>query len=388
MSPRGLLLDNLTLFARVLRPLGIESTPEQIRTLTDAAQAVGVDDRARFKAAARTVLVSRREHLDTFDRAFDLFFRAPPTERRGRFDLGRMLRRIVRPEPRVLTLPSAPEEPPGGPDDGEETSVIEKRRTWSAGEVLRQKDFANLTDAERRAVERLMRNHPWHLEPRRSRRRVLAPKGPYLDLRRSLRRGLRHGGEIFHLARRRRRTKPRPLVVLCDISGSMEAYARIFLQFIYSLGATTDHLEAFVFATRLTRITRQLERRRVDDALREATARIVDWGGGTRIGESLKRFNYDWGRRVLGRGAVVLVLSDGWDRGDVELLERETARLKRSTDRLIWLNPLLGSPGYQPLTRGIRSILPLIDDFLPVHNLESLEQLRRLLARPGGLRRR
>jgi uncharacterized protein with von Willebrand factor type A (vWA) domain len=170
-------------------------------------------------------------------------------------------------------------------------------------------------------------------------------------------------------------------VVLCDVSGSMEAYSRLFLELVYAMKTATDRLEAFLFGTRLTRITRQLRSRRVEQALRDATAAVADWGGGTRIGEALKTFNFEWARRVLGQGSVVAVISDGWDRGDVELLEREIARLSRHCDRLIWLNPLLGSPGYEPLTRGIKAILPRVDDFLPIHNLESLEQLGALLAR-------
>ena len=376
---QGHLLDNLTLFARVLRPLGIHVTMGQILSAVAAVEEVGLVHRADWKAASRAVLVSHREHLELFDRAFDLFWSARAFKPRQQIDFGRLLRRILHQRPQTLSLPAAL----GDEEDsaGEEVPVIEKRQSFSAGEVLRHKDFAALSAEEKQAVERLLRRHPWKIEPRRTRRWVHAGKGSHLDLRRSLRQSLRHGGELLHLARQKRREKPRPLVVLCDISGSMEAYARIFLQFIYTLGAATDHLEACVFATRLTRITRQLERRHVDDALRQAADQIVDWGGGTRIGESLKRFNYLWGRRVLGRGAVVVVLSDGWDRGDVDLLEHETARLKRSADRLMWLNPLLGSPGYQPLTRGIRRILPLIDDFLPVHNLESLDQLRRTLGR-------
>ena len=381
------LLPNLILFCRVLRPLGIEVTLGQIFTLVAAAEEVGLEDRELWKASSAAILVSRREHLPLFDRAFDLFWSAKVFKPRQNLDFGKLLRRLLHQRPQILSLPAAS---PEAPEDasGQEMPVIEKRQSWSDHEVLRRKDFAELTSEEKKAVERLMRRHPWHVEPRRTRRKIPAAKGPHLDVRRTLRYSLRHGGEVFRLAHRKRREKPRPLVVLCDISGSMEAYARIFLQFIFSLGTTTDRLEAFVFATRLTRITRQLDRRNVDDALRSATDQIVDWGGGTRIGESLKRFNYDWGRRVLGRGAVVVVLSDGWDRGDVDLLEQEVARLRRSCDRLMWLNPLLGSPGYQPLTRGIRRILPLIDDFLPVHNLESLDQLRRALERleRGGSR--
>ena len=377
------LLDNLVLFGRLLRRLGIEVTTAQGRDLVEATRHLDLGDRRQVEAAALAIYVGRREHVPIFRRAFDLFWSQDAFKPRKRFELGKLLRRWSRSQPQTLVLPASRDQGDGSGDT--EVEVIDKRQGFSPAEVLRRKDFAELDEQELRVVRRLLRERPWTLEPRRTRRRVAARRGSGLDLRSTLRRALRRGGEVLELGRRRRRTRPRPLVVLCDISGSMEAYARIFLQFVYTLGATTDRLEAFVFATRLTRISRQLRQRDVDLALRQATDRIVDWGGGTRIGESLRRFNYDWARRVLGQGAVVMVMSDGWDRGDVEMLERETARLRRSCDRLVWLNPLLGSPGYQPLTRGIRRILPWIDDFLPVHNLESLDQLARHLAK---LRRR
>lgn len=376
MSHPGHLIENLTLFCRLLRRLGIEVGLEQTLALVEATAHIELGRRSEVEAAALALLVHRRDQIALFRRAFDLFWSAEAFKPRRRLDFGKLLRRLSRQQPQVLSLPSATGETQEGDED---QPVIDKRQGFSASEVLRRKDFAELDEHELQAVRALLRERPWQVEPRRTRRRVAAPSGPFLDLRRTLRRSLRHGGEVIDLAWRRRRMRPRPVVVLCDISGSMEAYARIFLQFIYTLGAVTPRLEAFVFATRLTRISRQLAQKDIDLALRQAADQIVDWGGGTRIGESFRRFNYDWGRRVLGRGAVVVVLSDAWDRGDVELLERETARLRRSCERLLWLNPLLGSPGYQPLTRGIRQVLPYIDDFLPVHNLASLEQLGRAL---------
>ncbi len=380
------LLRNLVLFGRALRRLGIDATLSQILTLIKALEHVELHRRSELKDAARTILVQRREQIETFDRAFDLFWSAAAIKPRERIDLGRLVRRALGRERNIMVAsPAGGSEGGGGAETGAE--LLDLRATYSASEVLRHKDFAELTDSEIATVRRLMLEQPWHIDLKRTRRKVAAASGPYLDLRRSLRRGLRSGGELIDLRWRRRRKKPRPLVVLCDISGSMEAYSRIFLQFIYALATATDRLEAFVFGTRLTRISRQLGHRDVDEALRRAAATVVDWGGGTRIGESFKRFNYDWGRRVLGRGAVVIVLSDAWDRGDVDLLERETARLRRSCGRLLWLNPLIGSPGYQPLTRGIRKVLPYIDHFLPVHNLTSLEQLAQVLAQLGHRRR-
>ena len=373
------LLHNLVLFGRALRRLGIDTTLPQILTLVEALEHVELSQRRDFKDAARTILVQRREQIEIFDRAFDLFWSTAAIKPRVKIDLGRLLRRSLQRTQTVIAMPAGDSDLSTGAAEDDE--ILELRTAYSSGEVLRHKDFTQLSDEEARTVKRMMLERPWRIEQRRTRRKEAAAKGAFLDVRRSLRHSLRHGGELIDLQWRRRRTKPRPLVVLCDISGSMEAYSRIFLQFIYALSAATDRLEAFVFGTRLTRISRQLRHRRVDEALRQASDKVVDWGGGTRIGASFKRFNYDWGRRVLGQGAVVVVLSDAWDRGEVDLLELETARLKRSCSRLIWLNPLLGSPGYQPLTRGIRRVLPYIDDFLPVHNLTSLEQLGKILSR-------
>jgi uncharacterized protein with von Willebrand factor type A (vWA) domain len=182
------------------------------------------------------------------------------------------------------------------------------------------------------------------------------------------------------------RTEPRPLVLICDISGSMERYSRILLQFAHAISAGLGNVETFVFGTRLTRITRQLRHKDIDDAIDAVSKHVVDWSGGTRIGEAIKEFNFRWGRRVLGRSPVVLLISDGWDRGDPELLAREMDRLQRSCHRLIWLNPLLGTPGYEPLTVGMQAALPFVDDFLPVHNLVSLEQLGAKLASLGPQR--
>ncbi len=210
---------------------------------------------------------------------------------------------------------------------------------------------------------------------------IVPGKGNLVDLRRTLRSSLRSEGEIFSWSYREQKTKPRPLVVIADISGSMERYTRLLLHFIYGMkSGLTQPVEAFVFSTRLTRITRPLQIRDLDLALKNVGNLVNDWAGGTRIGESLKTFNFEWGRRVLGRGAIVLIISDGWDRGDADLLKGEMARLKRNCNRLIWLNPLLGAKEYEPLTRGIQAALPYIDNFLPVHNLASLEDLADRLA--------
>jgi uncharacterized protein with von Willebrand factor type A (vWA) domain len=265
------------------------------------------------------------------------------------------------------------------PDDAEERTVIEVTKTYSSREVLRARDFSTLTEEEIGEVREMLRELTWRLGERLTRRKRHGGKH-HVDLRRTLRRSLRHGGEILEWARTEPRPKPRPLVVLADISGSMERYTRLLLHFVYGLTqGLGQRVEAFAFGTHLTRLSRHLRDRDVERALGGVSKSVTDWSGGTRIGESLRAFNYEWGRRVLGGGAVVLLISDGWDRGEPEVLSEEMARLKRSCHRLIWLNPLLGSPEYEPLTRGMVAALPHVHDFLPVHNLQSLESLARVL---------
>jgi uncharacterized protein len=335
------------------------------------------------------MLVRRAQDLDWFDTAFELFWQARDPDQLRRLEMGLMLQKRVERSQRTALERAAPEDG----DSGERPPREEPERVaaWSDREALRRKDFAHLSTDELVEVERLIDRLRFPIDPRRTRRLVPARHGRALDLRRTLRRSLRHGGELLSIERRARKLHRRPLVVLCDISGSMEPYSRLLLRFLYAIarsplardraGATAPaKVEAFVFGTRLTRVTPQLARRDVDEALRLAAAEIADWGGGTRTGEALKEFNYTWSRRVLGGGAAVLLISDGWDRGDPALLSREIERLHRSCHRLWWLNPLLGSPGYQPLTRGMQAALPHLDAFLPVHDLRSLEQLGERLA--------
>ena len=377
----GHLLHNLLLFGRILRGLGLDVNPGRMMDLVSALDTIEIGNKADFFYAARTLLVHEREDLELFDEAFELFWRKP-AESWG-LEWQGLIRRRRSTKP-VVTPPPLKDEPPSTNDSDsaskETTTVIEVTRTYSDREVLRHKDFAQMTVEESEAVRQMMAHLRWKISERRTRRRRPG-KGELLDLRRTLRRSLRSGGEIFSLAYREPKLKPRPLVIVADISGSMERYTRVLLHFIYGMkAALTQPVEAFVFSTRLTRITRPLQIRDLDLALKNVSELVHDWAGGTRIGESLKYFNFEWGRRVLGRGAVVLIISDGWDRGDIELLHREMARLKRNCHRVIWLNPLLGAPDYEPLTRGIQAALPHIDNFLPVHNLASLEDLANRLA--------
>jgi uncharacterized protein with von Willebrand factor type A (vWA) domain len=260
-------------------------------------------------------------------------------------------------------------------------------RIYSPDEALRHKDFGEMSWEEIQEARRAIANLEWTLGERRTRRVRPSRKGR-LNLRRVVRDNLRHGGEPLNLAFRQRIYRPRSLVVLCDVSGSMERYSRMLLHFLHALtqGLKSNPIEAFVFGTRLTRITRHLRYRDVDESLDEMGDVVGDWSGGTRIGEALKSFNFQWARRVLGRGAVVLIISDGWDRGDLPLLVKEMARLQRSAYRLLWLNPLLGLSEYRPVQRGMAVALPYVDDFLPVHNLASMEQLAQVLSSVTTLR--
>ena len=383
----GQLLHNLLLFGRILRGLGLEVNPGRMVDVVQALEHVQLGQRSDFYHALRSLLAQRREHLPLFDQAFELFWVKPAEG--ALLDMGALLR-PRRTKPVFVPAPAAAPEPESGadeaPPDPQAPPVVEVTQTFSTHELLRRKDFGDLSGEELEAIKRLMRALVWRMGQRRTRRRQ--PGGSaYYDLRRTLRTSLRHGGEVLRWAQRQPKYKPRPVVVIADISGSMERYTRLLLHFIYSLAeGLAQPVYSFVFSTRLTNITRQLRGREVDRALDEVGRSVPDWSGGTRIGEAVQTFNFEWGRRVLRRGAVVLFISDGWDRGDATLLKTEMARLQRNCHRLVWLNPLLGSPEYEPLTRGMLAALPHIDNFLPVHNLASLEQLAAQLEHLDGAR--
>ncbi len=384
----GNLLHNLILFGRLLRGLGLDVNPGRVMDVAHALAFVEIGRKSDFYHTLRSLLVHHHEDIPLFDQAFNFFWRKPAEGWEIRLP---SLEQKIKPKkplvtPPPLREPKTPEgEPP--PAEGEQPPpILEITLTYSANEIARNKDFAEMTGEEIAAVRQLMATLIWKLGQRRTRRRRPG-HGRFLDLRRTVRKNLRYGGEILEWAKREPKLKPRPIVVIADISGSMERYTRLLLHFIYGLTmGLARPVESFVFSTHLTRITRQLQHKDIDQALREVGHHVSDWSGGTRIGEALKAFNFDWGRRVLGRGAIVLLISDGWDRGDIDLLKKEMARLQRNCQRLIWLNPLLGSPDYEPLTRGMQAALPHIDDFLPVHNLASLEDLAEHLANLGDHR--
>jgi uncharacterized protein with von Willebrand factor type A (vWA) domain len=384
----GHLLANLLLFGRLLRRLGMDVNAGRMLDLMQAFEHIQIGRKNDFYHTVRSLLVHRHEDLRFFDQAFELFWQKPAEGRTTSNFSGlnaqvKMRQPPNRPKP--LFHPSIASSPSSGNSGQNESTRPQIIQTYSNVDVLRRKDFAEMSVDELKRARELIAELVWQLGERRTRRKQPGA-GRLFDLRRTLRRNLKYGGEVLKWARREPKFKPRPLVVIADISGSMERYTNLLLQFIYSLSSGLDRVEAFVFSTQLTRISRQLHNRDAERALREVASAVTDWAGGTRIGEALKDFNFKWGRRVLGRGAIVMIISDGWDRGDIVLLRQEMARLSLSSRRLIWLNPLLGHEGYEPLTQGMSAALPYIDDFLPVHNLVSLEQLGKVLARSSALR--
>ena len=385
-APPGHLLHNLLLFGRLLRRLGLNVHPGRMLDAVRVLEDIGVRRSAYVRSALRTLLVHRKDDLPVFDEAFQVFWRQRK-DRTSTMDLRSMgEQRRYR---RVEAGPPPPgESVDGDADPGEDPAEghdrIDITRTFSAREVLRDRDFADFTPEEAFQARQLLASLAWNPGVRRTRRKERG-RGPDLDVRRTLRYSAQFGGELLRLKRRRRKEKPRRLVVICDVSGSMERYTRMLVHFLHSLyGGLDNQVEAFLFATRLTRVTKHLGQRDIDQAVSEVARAVPDWSGGTRIGAVLEEFNFRWARRTLGWGSIVLIVSDGWDRGEPEVLSREMARLQRSCRRLIWLNPGAGSEDYEPLTRGMQAAAPYIDDLLPVHNLAALLDLARHLNQLAG----
>lgn len=381
MNVRGDITTRLVAFAQALRRAGLTVGTDQVLDALQAVELVGIARREDMRQALFSVFVRRQSETEVFDRVFRLFWQGRSSVSAEQAAL--LPRPLVSfpPQPGIARALEAlhPErsQPHALATSAQEVALL---LTYSADEVLRHKDFAQLTAEEEKSVRAFLYTLRWPLPPRRTRRWQLEGQHGSLDLRRTLRQALRRQGEVLQLAMRLPRSKPRALVVLCDISGSMERYSRLLLHFLHAITQGLHRVESFVFGTRLTRITRLLHLRDVDVALAEIGRTVQDWSGGTRIGEALRTFNYRWLRRVLPASGVVLIISDSLDRGDLELLRREIAWLARSCYRLIWLNPLLRYEHYRPLTRGMQAAMPYIDHFMPVHNLASLEQLGQLLA--------
>jgi uncharacterized protein with von Willebrand factor type A (vWA) domain len=409
-SPYGPEIDGRRLlgeavgFGRSLRTVRLSIDLGAAVDFARALTLVDIADREQVKAAGAAVFVRRRDDRPIYDAAFDAWWRrrashlpldsGPSSMRRDEevpadeAALGATPpeagedRATMRPEDRGTPIPS------DGSDDADDESPIEgivvSPDAYSRGEVLRHREFDRMTPAELREAERLVDALVPNLERRRTRRYELHSHGRRLAPRAMFRRNLGTGGQLLTWVWRRQIREPRSLVVLCDISGSMERHSRLLLRFIQALASASEvRTESFVFGTRLTRVTRLLRDRDRDRALARVADSVNDWAGGTRIGDSFRTFNQRWARRSLRTSGVVIVVSDGWDRGDPALVASEAARLRRNCHRLVWLNPLAGTPGYQPLAGGMRAAFPYIDDFLPAGTVASLERLGEIL---GGVR--
>ncbi|TAJ38326.1 MAG: VWA domain-containing protein [Reyranella sp.] len=394
-DPReGKLATNIVHFARTLRTAGLRVGPGQILRAIEAVEAAGVAKRDDFYWTLHSVFVNRRDQREIFDQAFHVYWRNPrllekmmemllpqvgvPANEDERKQLSRRLQEALQ--------PGRGEAPP---DEDEPPEVeVEATFTVSDREVLQHRDFEQMSQAEIDDALRAIARMRLPVPERRTRRYRSARRGPRVDFRASLRRALRPEG-LTELRRREQRRRPPPLVILCDISGSMARYTRMFLHFMHAITNDRDRVYCFTFGTRLTNVTRALRYRDVDIALAKASAQVEDWSGGTRIGQALHEFNNKWSRRVLGQGAVVVLITDGLDRESGGGLAEEMERLHKSCSRLVWLNPLLRYGAYEPKSQGNKAMLPHVDEFRPVHNLESLAGLIAALGAvtPGADRR-
>ena len=359
-------------FARILRGAGLDVPVGRAVTFAEALTLVGVARSRAVYWAGRTTLVARPEDVPAYDRAFDAFWR------------GRTVMTILQGQPVELTIVMDTDEeaPPAEGDEPAEPDGPTLVVRFSRQEVLRHKDFAAYTHAEFEEARRLMADLRLHGALRRSRRRRPSRKAEGRpDLRRTVRRSLRSGGEPIRRAFSEPGERPRRIVLICDVSGSMEPYSRALVRFLHAAVAGRGRIEAFALGTRLTRITRELSSRDPDAALARAARSVPDWSGGTRLGEGLRAFNDQWGVRGMARGSVVVILSDGWDRGDPGLLAEQMERLQRVAYRTVWVNPLKASPGYAPLAAGMAAALPYVDEFVEGHSLDSLQRLAEVISR-------
>jgi len=392
------LLGTAVLFGRELRGAGIAVDLGGAVDFARALMLVDLADREQVKGAGEAVFVRRRDDREVYDRAFERFWRMrglqlpwelPPAST-GQ-DGGLPTDDEGAPTGETGERAGDHQETRGTPVGSGELGAVEAEPdadlqmiapdAYSASDVLRHRDFDRMTAAELRDAERLVDLLAPRLERRRTRRYELHHHGRLLAPRAMFRRNIATGGNLTEWVWRRHVRRPRPLVVLCDISGSMERHSRLLLRFIQALSASSEvRTESFVFGTRLTRVTRLLRDRDRDRALARVAETVTDWAGGTRIGESFREFNLRWARRTLRSSGIVIVVSDGWDRGDPALVATEAARLRRQCHRLVWLNPLAGTPGYQPLAAGMRAAFPYIDDFVPAGTVASLERLGEILS--------
>jgi uncharacterized protein with von Willebrand factor type A (vWA) domain len=378
----GRLAENIVYFARALRAAGIPVGPGAVMDALTAVRVAGVGTREDFYWTLHAVLVNRHEHSVLFDQAFRIFFR-----RRGYLDK-LMAALLPQATPRQEEQPKAgarrieealfaglPEQERAKPEEEADATL-----TVSDRELLQRKDFAQMTAAEIAAAKDAIKRLVLSLDEVKTRRLAPSRRGHIVDIRRTLRASLKAGGAVIDLKYLGPRRKAPPIVALLDISGSMSQYTRLFLHFLHAVTDARKRVATFLFGTRLTNVTRALARKDPDEALAAVSASVADWSGGTRIATSLRAFNKQWARRVLTQGAIVLLITDGLERDGGERLEFEIDRLHRSCRRLIWLNPLLRFEGFEPKAKGIRSMLPHVDELRPIHNLESMAQLVRALS--------
>lgn len=375
---------NLIGFARLLRRAGLPVGPAESLAAAEALAITGIAERDTVRAALRATLLHAHDHHEVFDGAFDLWWRAPGLPLSGG-DSGAEATERLPAARRLAEALAANRDPSGGE---REEKPEEASLSVSASERLGQLDFEAMSAEEIAAAKREIRRLALPLAARPTRRFRPDPHGPRSDLRATVRASLRRGGEILAIERRRRVERPPPLVAICDISGSMARYAQVLVHFLHAVTNDRDRVHTFLFGTRLTNVTRQLRHRDPEVAFQMVGRAAPDWSGGTRIGEALEHFNRDWARRVLGQGAVVLLITDGLDRAGGEGLGEAAERLAHSCRRLIWLNPLLRYAGFQPRSQGIRALLPHVHEHRPVHNLDSLRALVEALSAPGGLPRK
>ncbi len=382
------LFENIMHFARVLRGAGLPIGPGQVLEALAAVKAAGIGSRADFYWTLHAVFVNRRDQRDLFDQAFHIFWRNPQLLNKV---LGLLLPRFKDPNPpdeeeaiapRIADALSGdrPRQLPEAADQEEVT--LDASLTFSERELLQGKDFERMTAAEILEAKRLIKDFRLPIMEVPTRRHRPDPNGRRVDLRATLRASLRSAGTIPLKLKSPKRRHP-PLVVLCDISGSMSRYSRLFLHFLHAVTSDRDRVHTFLFGTRLTNITRDLKARDIDVSLDRVSKHVQDWSGGTRIGPSLAEFNRKWGRRVLGQGALVLLITDGLDRDQIEVLNAEMERLHKSCRRLIWLNPLLRFEAYQPISQGPRVMIRHVDDFRAIHNLAAMHDLTLALGSPG-----
>jgi uncharacterized protein len=373
----GNLQHNLIMFGRVCRALGMNITPNRMMDVARALEYIQLGEKPDFYYTLRSHLVSHPKELEYFDEAFNIFWKRPSD---GFTELDLKSLTEERRKKKTQFLPSLES---GVGDDDNESQFLDEDTvsivpTYSKQERLKTKNFAEMSAEELEMAKRVIQKMPDSLGMRKTRRFEVG-KGRQINMRRLMKDMIRKRGDITEIPTHRHKEKPRPIILICDISGSMERYTRILLHFMHTLAGSMYQVESFLYSTDITRITRQIRQKSVDDALEEVGQTVKQWGGGTMTGESLHTFNWNWSRRVLGRGAVVMMITDGWDRGDIPLLHTEMTRLQRSCQRLIWLNPLLDAPEYEPLTRGAQAMLPYVDDFLPITNLSNLEGIVKAL---------